>query len=126
MSPKSKYMLFNLTRRTTFSSSLKYHDIKCNKASCSCVDIEQVDEMKYLGLWVDSKVSWKAHVNYLKLKLVKYVRVFYMLSYVCNQQLLRTVYYALVNSKLEYGLPIWGGNLFYDNQTVSYNSKDLY
>lgn len=109
MSPKSKYIIFNLTRIVKFSSPLRYHDIKCNTVCCSCLEIEQLNEMKYLGLWVDSKVNWKPHINYLKLKLARYVRVFFMLSYVCNQQLLRTVYYALVNSKLEYGLPVWGG-----------------
>lgn len=109
MSPKSKYIVFNLSKEVALPSPLRYHNISCNDPICNCLEIEQVSEIKYLGLWVDARVNWKSHINYLKRKLVQYVRIFYMLSYVCNQQLLRTVYYALVNSKLEYGLPVWGG-----------------
>jgi hypothetical protein len=111
MSPKTKYILFNLTRCVKFPLPLKYHKVRCSNQSntCDCLDIQQVKEIKYLGLLVDEKINWKPHINYLKSKLITYLRVFYMLSFVCNRQLLRTVYYALVNSKMEYGLIVWGG-----------------
>jgi hypothetical protein len=114
MSPKTKYIIFNLSKHISFMSSLKYHEITCPVSlnRCDCQALEQVDSIKYLGLWVDSKLSWKEHIVYLKMKLVKYIRIFYMLRDVCYTQLLRSIYFAFVNSKIEYGIEIWGGAYF--------------
>lgn len=114
MSPKTKYIIFNLTKQTSFISALKYHEIKCsiNSGNCNCQALEQVDSIKYLGLWVDSRLCWKEHLSYLKTKLVKYVRIFYMLRPVCYTQLLRSIYFSFINSKIEYGIEIWGGAYF--------------
>lgn len=111
MSPKTKYIIFNLSKNVNFTSPIIYHNASCNNANliCKCQEIEKVNEIKYLGLYLDSKVNWKTHINYVQKKLVKYIRVFYLLKYVCNQHLLRTVYFAMINSKLEYGLTIYGG-----------------
>jgi hypothetical protein len=111
MSPKTKYIIFNLRKNIVLESLLKYHQTNCTFElnRCRCLDLEQVDEIKYLGLWVDSRLSWKKHVSYLKSKLVNYIRIFYMLRTVCYPDLLRSMYFALINSKIEYGLEIWGG-----------------
>jgi hypothetical protein len=114
MSPKTKYIVFTLQRQYFFTSSLKYHEISCNSYNCLCSNIEQVKEIKYLGLILDENLSWKNHINYLKTKLIKYIRIMYLLKDVCNARLMRTIYYALINSKLEYGLAIWGG-CYYTN-----------
>lgn len=111
MSPKTKYIIFNISRTTSFVSSIKYHEITCslNLHDCKCRDLEQVESIKYLGLWVDSRLTWKEHLQYLKSKLVKYIRIFYMLRIVCNKQLMRSIYFAFINSKIEYGIEVWGG-----------------
>lgn len=110
MSPKTKYIIFNLSRDIAFSKELKYHSLDCTAdLDCDCRVIEQVTYIKYLGLNVDAKLSWKIHIDSLKMKLLKYIRIFYMLKTVCKKDLLKTVYYALISSKIEYGLEIWGG-----------------
>ncbi len=76
---------------------------------CSCPLIEEVSEIKYLGLTLDTSLSWKAHISNLRDKLVKYVRLFYVMKTICYSDLLKIIYYALISSKLEYGLCIWGG-----------------
>ena len=113
MSPKTKYIIFNISREFTFFSALKYHNLSCNDLNCACPNIEQVQDIKYLGLVVDSKISWKHHVQYLKLKLIKYVRIMYLLATACDKKLLKTVYYSLIHSKLEYSIGIWGGFIFH-------------
>lgn len=114
MSPKTKYIIFSLRKNLLFTTPLKYHEINCNLDihTCKCQYLEQVDKIKYLGLWVDSKLSWKEHISYLKVKLIKYIRIFYLMRSVCYPNLMRTIYYALINSKIEYGLEIWGGSYF--------------
>ena len=111
MSPKTKYIIFNVSRTIKFPNELKYHNLSCNEnLNCFCPSIEQVEEIKYLGLILDSRVAWKNHVTYLMAKLIKYIRIFYLLRSLCEISLLKEVYYALVNSKLEYGLVLWGGS----------------
>lgn len=60
MSHKTKYLIF--TRKYSLLSPLKYHKINCNINYCVCQPIEYI---KYLGLWVDSKLKWNIHINYL-------------------------------------------------------------
>lgn len=111
MSPKTKYIIFAFRKQVKLNNPLKYHNIDCSLElqNCTCQNLEQVENIKYLGLWVDSNLSWKEHINSLKIKLVKYIRIFYMLRTVCYPKLMRTLYFALINSKLEYGIEVWGG-----------------
>jgi hypothetical protein len=106
---QNKNSFFNLKKDLTFNEPLQYHELVCNGNSCNCPVIEIVNEIKYLGLILDTKLSWKNHVNYVKDKLIKYIRIFYMLRFVCSTELMRILYFALINSKLDYGLSIWGG-----------------
>lgn len=111
MSPKTKYLLFNLSKNVSFNTDLKYHEIDCtvNRVNCKRQNLERVDSIKYLGLVVDSKLNWKCHLENLKFKLVKYIRLFYSVRTICYPKLLRSIYFALINSKTEYGLELWGG-----------------
>lgn len=109
MSPKTQALMFNLNSKKRVNLSLRYHEVTCTSPNCNCVPIALVDEIKYLGLFVDSRLSWKIHINYIKNKVIKYTRIFYLLRPFCGQDLLRTLYFAFVNSKLEYALTLWGG-----------------
>lgn len=65
--------------------------------------------MKYLGIIVDSEVSWKAHIGKLKDKINGVLRYFYFLKDFSSRETMRLLYFALVQSRLEYGIIIWGG-----------------
>lgn len=110
LSPKTKYVIFSLSHNIKFSNDIRYHEINCTKTDeCDCLKIEQVANIKYLGLNIDSKLTWKVHIDYLKNKLLKYIRTLYMLRSVCKRELLKSIYYALISSKMEYGIEIYGG-----------------
>ena len=49
-----------------------------NRVTCACPSV-QVDEIKYLGIILDNKVTWKSHTKKLKIKLSKHLRQFYFL-----------------------------------------------
>ena len=65
-------------------------------------------KIKYLGLIMDDKLSWKHHVNELRKKLNRTVGIIYGLKKYCNESILKSMYYALFHSYLMYGLSIWG------------------
>lgn len=73
--------------------------------------IEQVGNppaAKFLGVYLDPKLSWKDHIDYLANKLAKSVFAFRMLAQMVPINVLMTAYYALVVSQMSYGLICWG------------------
>ena len=58
---------------------------------------------------MDSQLNFKDHVSNLKNKLRQTLRSFYFLRKICNPEFLKSLYYALVDSHLQYGLICWGG-----------------
>ena len=104
---KTKIINFNITSYG-FDLPIKYHTCP-NPTFCNCEIIEQVDNIKSLGVYLDNKISWNVHINKLNSELRKKIRVFYFLRNICNVQLLRSIYFALVQSRLQYGLEFWGG-----------------
>ena len=52
---KTKFMLFS--RKKMKSNALKKFKLNINK-----VNIEQVDEIKYLGVFLDNKLNWHKHI----------------------------------------------------------------
>ena len=65
-------------------------------------------KIKYLGLIVDNKLSWKAHINELSKKLSRAVGLIYKMRHLCPRTVLRSLYYSLFHSHLSYGLVLWG------------------
>lgn len=114
---KSKYLLFSHRGTVELGSSLYY---KCNDCVCKdivntchdCTIIDRCDHIKYLGVVIDDKINWKMQISKLNRETLYLVRKFYFLRYVCPLSVLKTIYYALVNSKLQYGITLWGGTYY--------------
>ena len=41
------------------------------------VEIKQVDSSKYLGILIDSKLTWQNHIDYAYNKIIKFTSIFY-------------------------------------------------
>ena len=97
---KTEFIVFkpprkSLTRRLT----LKLNNTKLFESK----------KLKYLGLIVDDRLSWKFHINELTKKLGRSIGVLYRLKKTgCPKKILLNVYFALVQSQLSYGLMAWG------------------
>lgn len=74
---------------------------------CECVQI--VSEYKYLGVVFDNRLKWNVHVSYLNGRLRKFIYIFSSLSKVLSPDLIKIVYYAYIQSLLQYGNLAWGG-----------------
>jgi len=73
-----------------------------------CAGVERISVIKYLGVHEDSEVNWKIHISTLKSKINSVIISFYFLKSMINKQLKRILYFALVQSRIEYGIIIWG------------------
>ena len=70
--------------------------------------IERCSSTKYLGLYLDEKLSSSTHIQHLSLQLAKIPGLLYRLrSYVTNDTLLM-LYFSLVYSRIQYGITLWG------------------
>lgn len=106
MSSKIKFITSSISRAIHFINNLKCY-ANCQKdINCNYIPIEQVDQIKYLVIFLDSQLTWKTHIAYVKTKLIKYIKILYILRCVCDTQTLKSVYNALVNSLIKYGISV--------------------
>lgn len=73
-------------------------------------DIKQVNETKFLGLYIDSSLNWKTQVDDICKKLSRFSYALYMLRKVADENTLLTAYHAYVGSTLNYGILFWGNS----------------
>lgn len=131
ISVKTKVMFFNQPLLDLYSPNFIFHCTDCKNmclsadtcnvnrststydasVSCSskCFTVENVPVFKYLGLNIDSKLNWSVHTSLLKKYLLTTTYIMYHLGQFCSRKLLETIYYGVVQSKLQYGLVCWGG-----------------
>lgn len=95
---KSSYMLFN--NQIMDDQRPIFFGINNYKLSYSTT-------IKYLGLYIDETLSWEKHISYLRKKLSAPVGILKQLSYLVPLYLLRTVYFSLVHSHLQYLAILW-------------------
>ena len=62
---------------------------------------------KYLGIVMDSDLSWKSHIDYLFKKLLKFIGIFYKLRSRAQSQILRMLYFTFVYPQLLYGIEVY-------------------
>jgi len=70
-----------------------------------------VNEVKFLGLYFDNKLSFLLHIKYLKTKCLQAMNLFKIIAHHtwgADQSTLLTLYRTLVRSKLDYGAIVYG------------------
>ena len=66
-------------------------------------------KIRYLGVILDNKLTWKYHIFELGKKLNRAVGMLYKLRRMnCSRQILLSLYFAIFQSHLTYGICLWG------------------
>ena len=68
----------------------------------------RVDNFNFLEVVIDKHISWKYHTEMLSSKISKYCGVLSRLKNYLPLFILRTMYFSMVHSHLNYGLFAWG------------------
>ena len=95
---KSKYML--ISKKHVYSSDFR---LKLNN-----IFLERCSTYKYLGIFLDEKLNWKRHINYVCEKLGRVCGYFAKLRHCVNTETMKMAYNALVSSRLTYCNLVWG------------------
>jgi len=72
-------------------------------------DIELSEEAKFLGIIVDSKLTWTPHLDNLCQKLSSSLFAIRRVKEISDTNTAITAYRALFESHMRYGLTVWGG-----------------
>ena len=80
--------------------------------------LEQVDNTKFLGVYIDQHLTWKTHVNFTAAKISKSVGLLYKAKYYLPSKSLLTLYYALIYPYLTYCNLIWASTYVTNLQRI--------
>ena len=79
--------------------------------------ISQTDSTKFLGLHLDTHITWKTHIDSICNKISKILGILYKIRYFIPQPALLSLYYTLIYSQISYCNILWG------NTFPSYSNK---
>lgn len=95
---KSKYMLI--------SNRQPAHDLNISIRNNNLL---RVNEINFLGVIIDHKLIFKSHIENLSKKISQSIGAIYRISNFIPYRCIRTLYFALIQSRLSYGITAWGG-----------------
>jgi len=87
---KTCYSLFGATETEKSKFQLNIGDVVLHQVEC----------FKYLGVFIDSELTWQQHIEYIYSKIVKFTSIFYKIRHKLNFQVLRMLYFAFVHPHL--------------------------
>jgi hypothetical protein len=77
--------------------------------------IININSIKFLGLNIDTTLSWKDHITELSSRLNKSCYALRAIKPFMSTDVMKSIYYSYVHSSLAYGINFWGNSCFSDN-----------
>ena len=96
---KSNVVLFNSSRKKT---KIKI-ELKINNEI-----ISEKEFTKYLGIFIDNKISWPQHIHHVNLKISKGIGILCKLRHLVSRHMLHSLYFTFIQPHIDYGLVNWG------------------
>ncbi len=96
---KTNYMVF------TRSKNLPLHSFTPKMRG---IPIERKSVVKFLGVLVDDKLSWKQHIKAVKSKMSRYIGTLYKLKHILPLSVRLLTFNSLVQSHVNYCSLVWG------------------
>ena len=92
-----------LTKNVTLSSKFLTIQYICGQGT-----LKQTSQCKYLGLIIDNKLNWAAHIAHVKSKISKCVGILIKARLCLSRKCLLDLYYSFAYPYLIYCVEIWG------------------
>ena len=71
------------------------------------IEIKQVESTKFLGIYIDSNLTWITHIKHITTKIAKTTGILFKTRHFLPSQTMRTLYYSLIHPYLNYGNITW-------------------
>jgi hypothetical protein len=72
--------------------------------------VASVNCTKFLGLYIDNKLTWKKHIDYLITKLSSARFIIRTVKPIMSDGSLRMLYFSYIHSIMTYGIIFWGNS----------------
>lgn len=95
-------------QKTTYMVFSKRKTYEIQPIIIDGVQIEQSNKVKFLGVIVDQKLSWKEHILYVRNKLSSILSVLYRASHIIDVNSMLILYRSLFLPHLSYCSEVWG------------------
>src|SRR6218665_2891444 len=100
-SDKTNYIVFCSTHRRMTSNNTLY---------INNTPLVQTDSSKFLGVLIDSHLTWKDHIMLVTKKVSKSIGIIARIKHCIHHKILLKLYYTLIFPYLSYCNIIWGSN----------------
>ena len=70
--------------------------------------LERASSLKFLGVHIDGRLTWKTHIAEISKKVSKNVGILNKIKYKVPSESLLTLYHAMIGSHLSYCTIVWG------------------
>ena len=100
-------LLVNLTKTHVMLFSFKRNNPKLS-IQINDSELEEKTETNFLGIFIDNKLTWKAHINHICNKVSKSIAILRQVRSIFPKNILRMIYMSLVYTYLNYCNLIWG------------------
>ena len=91
----------------------------CGKRLCP------TESVKYLGVKIDTNLSWQYHVNDLSIKLNRANALLFKMRKYVSLNIVRSIYFAIFDSYLSYCCLVWAQNCGTIQQIVVLQKRQL-
>ena len=113
---KTYYMVFGSRRR-------RRCDIETIKVNSNVV--RRVYDTKFLGVILDSNLSWDNHIIYIKKKISKSIGIINKARKLLTKETLVTLYYSFIYPYLYYAVELWGCSSRYNLDSLHIMQKKI-
>jgi hypothetical protein len=105
---KTKYMIFKNVNKQGIMLNIRIDQSY----------IEEVSSFKYLGLFIDNKLTWEKHITHIKKKIVPLLGKLKRMGVKFNKHVINFVYNAHILSHIRYCLIIWSSCPEYNRKKI--------
>jgi len=89
----------SVTLNQTYSALTVSYKVKC---------IEGAVNLKFHGIHIDNHLTWRNHIDEIIPKLSVACFMVRQMCHICNNDILRSIYFAHFHSIVSYGIILWG------------------
>ena len=101
---KTKMMIFQYKQ-------IKFKNHQVPNIEINNTPVERVTQFKFLGVIIDSNLTWFPHQNFIANKLSRICGILSRLKHYIPIHILKIIYSPLFMSHLRYGILAWGGQI---------------
>ena len=85
--------------------------------------LNESDCVKYLGVLIDNKLTWKQHIQHVNTKVAKSIGILAKMRHFAPNNILLNIYNAFISPHINYGIINWGGAYQNSLDPLSKNQK---